>query len=143
MVIENSQESPKKSEFVPDYGGLFIKTWQSTNNYAFWLSMIDSYQFPESIKSAHPCHGSAGQLSSQFAAKMSEFGKTVTQQAKAFSQGSTLTKEDGSKSGKQSSVLFASVGTYIKKIGKSLIIEDEVKSVNKEKDEFEVVDLNE
>lgn len=146
MMIESAQESPKKPEFITDYGNTFIKTWQSTNNYAFWLSNIDRYKFPESIKASHPCHGSSVQLSSQLAAKMSEFGKSVSQQAKAFSQGSSsTTKDDGSKSIKQqSSVLFANVGTYIKKFGKSLMSEDEAegKSQTKESDEFEVVDLN-
>lgn len=143
-MVESLQESPKKLDFISDYGSLFIKAWHQSNNYSCWLSNIDRYQFPETSKASHPCHGSASQLSTQFAAKMSEFGKSVSQQAKAFSQGST--KEDSTKSIKQQgSVLFASVGTYMKKLGKSLVSDDEseTKSQIKDKDEFEVVDLNE
>jgi hypothetical protein len=143
MMIESSQESPKKPpEFVADYGSLFIKTWQSTNNYSHWLSTIDRYRFPESIKTSHPCHGA--EFSYQFAAKMSEFGKSVTQQAKAFSQGSSSTvKDDGSKSSKQGSAMFSNVGTYIKKIGKSLISDEEADLKSQNKEEFEVVNLDE
>ena len=135
--IEAVSESPKKPEYIPEYGNLFFKAWQQTQNYNDWFSRINEYQFSENIKSCHPCHGAPSQLSSQFAAKMSEFGKSMmSQQSKSFQ----ISKDETSKSIKQTSLLFSSVGSYMKKIGKSLLSEEEPPT--KDKDEFEVVNLN-
>ena len=117
-ISKCTEGSPKKTDYISDYGNLFCKAWQNSANYTYWYSNIDK-DFPENATPAHPFHGAYGQLSSQFASKISEFGKNMTQQAKALT----------------------SVGSYMKKLGKSFVNEEEEKP--KPPDEFEVVDLNE
>ena len=49
-IPEAANNSGKKVDYLSDFGSLFVKAWQTTQNYDVWEHDMASTEFPSSVK---------------------------------------------------------------------------------------------